>query len=87
VLGYPAALTGIGGGVFLKPLLILLHWTPAKVAGGISARFILVNSVARLGKAAVHGQPRALFASLLGAVGALAVVLWIAAARLWLTGK
>ena len=36
-LGLLAGLTGIGGGVFLTPLLIFLNWTPAKVAGGISA--------------------------------------------------
>jgi uncharacterized membrane protein YfcA len=109
VLGLLAGLTGIGGGVFLTPLLIFLHWTPAKTAGGISALFILVNSVAGLaglGKAAVHWQPVALFAPLLGAAGALAgtyfgvrrwaptsfrralaLVLWIAAAKLLLTGK
>lgn len=48
-LGLLAGLTGIGGGVFLTPLLIFLNWTPAKIAGGISALFIVVNSVAGLG--------------------------------------
>ena len=109
VLGLLAGLTGIGGGVFLTPLLIFLHWTPAKTAGGISALFILVNSVAGLvglGSLALDWQPIALLAPLLGAVGALAgtylgvrrwaptsfrralaVVLWIAAMKLLLTGK
>ena len=109
VLGLLAGLTGIGGGVFLTPLLIFLHWTPAKTAGGISALFILVNSVAGLvglGRSALDWQPIALLAPFLGAIGALAgtylgvrrwapesfrralaVVLWIAAVKLLLTGK
>jgi len=109
VLGLLAGLTGIGGGVFLTPLLIFLRWSPAKTAGGISALFILVNSVAGLlgfGKASLNWEPIALVAPLLGAAGALAgtwfgvkrwappafrralaLVLWIAAVKLLLTGK
>lgn len=66
-LGLLAGLTGIGGGVFLTPLLIFLKWTPAKVAGGISALFIVVNSVAGLaglGSKSLIWQP-----ALVGAVG------------------
>jgi hypothetical protein len=48
-LGYLAGLTGIGGGVFLTPMLLLLRWTPVKTAGGVSALFIVVNSAAGLG--------------------------------------
>jgi len=73
-LGFLAGLTGIGGGVFLTPLLIFLNWTPAKVAGGISALFIVVNSIAGLaglaGKALVW-QPMFLGAIVLGIAGAL----------------
>jgi uncharacterized membrane protein YfcA len=74
VLGLLAGLTGIGGGVFLTPLLILLHWTPSKVAGGISALFIVVNSMAGLlglGASALVWQPLYLVAIALGIVGAL----------------
>ena len=73
-LGFLAGLTGIGGGVFLTPLLILLNWTPAKVAGGISALFIVVNSVAGLvglGNRALIWQPRFIGAVVLGVAGAL----------------
>jgi hypothetical protein len=72
-LGFLAGLTGIGGGVFLTPLLILLHWTPAKVAGGISALFIVVNSVAGLvglGHRALIWQPMFIGALVLGVAGA-----------------
>ena len=60
MLGLLAGLTGIGGGVFLTPLLIFLRWSPVKMAGGISTLFIVVNSVAGLaglGGQAVIGQP------------------------------
>ena len=73
-LGFLAGLTGIGGGVFLTPLLIFLNWTPAKVAGGISALFIVVNSVAGLvglGGKALIWQPVFVGAVVVGVAGAL----------------
>jgi uncharacterized membrane protein YfcA len=48
VLGFLAGLTGIGGGVFLSPLLYLFRWVKPKVTGGIAAGFIVLNSVAGL---------------------------------------
>lgn len=48
VLGFLAGLTGIGGGVFLSPLLYLLRWVKPKTTGGIAAGFIVVNSLAGL---------------------------------------
>ncbi len=48
VLGFLAGLTGIGGGVFLSPLLYLLRWVKPKTTGGIAAGFIVLNSVAGL---------------------------------------
>ena len=47
-IGLVSGLTGTGGGIFLSPLLIVLGWgTPARVAG-VSAPFILLNSIAGL---------------------------------------
>jgi uncharacterized membrane protein YfcA len=74
-LGWLAGLTGIGGGVFLTPLLIFLRRVPAKTAGGISALFIVVNSVAGLigmGDPAWIGSPAFIAAPAVGAAGALA---------------
>ncbi len=48
VLGFLSGLTGVGGGIFLSPLLLLLGWAPIKVISGVSAAFILVNSIAGL---------------------------------------
>ena len=48
VLGGVAGLTGIGGGVFLSPLMLLLRWSSPKTSGGIAAGFIVLNSAAGL---------------------------------------
>jgi len=45
-LGFLAGLTGIGGGIFLSPVIILARWADSKTTAGISAAFILVNSIA-----------------------------------------
>jgi hypothetical protein len=47
-LGLLAGLTGVGGGIYLGPILILLGWQDAKGTAGISAAFIAVNSVTGL---------------------------------------
>lgn len=46
ILGFLSGITGVGGGIFLSPLLVFFRWAPLKVISGISAAFILVNSVA-----------------------------------------
>lgn len=46
ILGFLSGLTGVGGGIFLSPLLLLCRWTETKVISGIAAAFILVNSIA-----------------------------------------
>ena len=48
LLGFLSGLTGIGGGVYLSPLLLLLHWTTMRGSAAIAAGFILVNSIAGL---------------------------------------
>ena len=47
-LGLLSGLTGIGGGIFLSPLLILTGWEETRRTAGASAAFILVNSIAGL---------------------------------------
>ena len=47
-LGVLSGLTGVGGGIFLSPLLLLLGWAGTKQTSAISAPFILVNSLAAL---------------------------------------
>jgi len=47
-LGFLAGLTGIGGGVFLSPLLYVFRWVKPKTTGGIAAGFIVLNSISGL---------------------------------------
>jgi uncharacterized membrane protein YfcA len=45
-IGFVSGLIGVGGGIFLSPVLIWMGWAKLKVVAGISAVFILVNSLA-----------------------------------------
>ena len=45
-IGLLSGLTGIGGGVFLSPVVLLLRWLPIRRASGTAAAFILINSLA-----------------------------------------
>lgn len=47
-LGFLAGATGIGGGVFLSPVLVLLGWGTVREAGNVAAAFIVLNSAAGL---------------------------------------
>ena len=48
VLGLVSGLTGVGGGIFLSPLLLLFHWANMRGCIAIAAAFILLNSLAGL---------------------------------------
>jgi uncharacterized membrane protein YfcA len=48
-LGFLSGLTGVGGGIFLSPLLIFMRWASVPVTSGVAALFILINSIAGLG--------------------------------------
>lgn len=47
-IGLLAGLTGVGGGIFLSPLLLLANWATVRQTAGVSVAFILVNSIAGL---------------------------------------
>jgi uncharacterized protein len=46
--GYLAGLVGIGGGIFLAPILHLTRWGSSREIAGTASLFILVNSLAGL---------------------------------------
>jgi uncharacterized membrane protein YfcA len=48
VIGLVSGLIGVGGGIFLSPIIIMMGWTSVKKASGVAALFILCNSLAGL---------------------------------------
>ena len=76
-IGWLSGAVGVGGGIFLSPLLLFLRWATPKQAAAASAGFILVNSLAGLvGRAARSGLaygplvPLLVAASIGGLIGA-----------------
>ncbi|MDB4881171.1 MAG: putative permease [Gemmatimonadetes bacterium] len=56
-IGLLSGLTGVGGGIFISPLLLFMGWAEMRQASGVAALFILVNSAAALlGNPASLGQ-------------------------------
>jgi uncharacterized membrane protein YfcA len=56
VIGFISGLTGVGGGVFLAPILIGMRWASPKQTAALSAPFILGNSTVGLVGALHAGQ-------------------------------
>jgi hypothetical protein len=56
-LGYFAGLVGIGGGIFLAPLLHLFRWEAARGIAATASLFILVNSLFGLGGQMLKNGP------------------------------
>jgi uncharacterized protein len=54
-IGLLSGLTGVGGGIFLSPLVLLMGWADVRRTAGVSAAFILVNSLAGLVGLALAG--------------------------------
>lgn len=48
IIGLVSGLVGVGGGIFLSPIIIMANWTTVRNASGIAALFILCNSLAGL---------------------------------------
>ena len=45
-IGLLSGMVGVGGGIFLTPLILFMGWAGTKQTAGVSAMFILVNSIA-----------------------------------------
>ncbi len=73
-IGLLSGMVGVGGGIFLSPLILFMGWAGTKQTAGVSAMFILVNSIAGMAGhlASVKFLPDAIgywaFAAVLGGV-------------------
>lgn len=45
IIGFISGMVGIGGGIFLAPILHLTHWSTPKKIAATASLFILVNSI------------------------------------------
>ena len=55
-IGLLSGLTGTGGGIFLSPVILIMGWAGPKATAGISAPFIMANSVAGLTGGLIKGS-------------------------------
>ena len=55
-IGFVSGIIGVGGGIFLSPIMLLNKWASAKNIAATSALFIWVNSAAGITGAAISGQ-------------------------------
>jgi uncharacterized protein len=72
VIGLLSGLTGVGGGIFLSPVLLLMRWAPIRTTAAVSATFILANSAAGLAghlSSVGHLHPMVLAWAVLAGVG------------------
>ncbi|MGB2867066.1 MAG: sulfite exporter TauE/SafE family protein [Bacteroidota bacterium] len=54
-IGLLSGVVGVGGGIFLSPIMILMKWADTKQTAAVSALFIVVNSIAGLGGRFLRG--------------------------------
>jgi uncharacterized membrane protein YfcA len=84
VIGFISGLIGVGGGIFLSPTLLALGWAAPKTTAGISAPFILVNSIVALvaGSLTVQTLPNELPLLATGALAGAFLGTWLGLERL-----
>mgnify|MGYP001274524441 FL=1 len=56
IIGFFSGVIGVGGGIFLSPIILLFGWSDPKTTAGVAAIFIWVNSAAGLVGSSVSGQ-------------------------------
>lgn len=72
VIGLLSGMIGIGGGIILSPVIIFLGWADVKTTAGVSALFILVNSLAGLLGSGTMGfalEPQLMYMAVLAFAG------------------
>ena len=56
IIGLLSGIIGVGGGIFLSPIILLFGWSDPKTTAGIAALFIWVNSASGLIGSSISGQ-------------------------------
>lgn len=56
IIGLLSGVVGVGGGIFLSPIILLFGWGDAKTTAGVAAAFVWLNSAAGLAGNAISGQ-------------------------------
>lgn len=54
-IGLLSGIVGVGGGIFLSPLMVIMKWATTKQTAAVSALFIVVNSLAGLAGRGLRG--------------------------------
>jgi hypothetical protein len=54
-IGILSGIVGVGGGIFLSPVMILMRWADAKKTSATAAAFVVINSIAGLAGRATKG--------------------------------
>lgn len=82
-IGFVSGLIGVGGGIFLSPILLMLNWAGPKTTAGISAPFILVNSAVALiaGSLTVQSLPGELPLLVAAALAGACLGTWLGLVR------
>ena len=70
-IGLLSGIVGVGGGIFLSPVMMLFRWADAKKTSAVASLFIVVNSLAGLAGRFVKGEVA------IGAFGPLIVVAFL----------
>jgi len=55
-IGFLSGVLGVGGGIFLSPIMLCCRWATAKQTAATSACFIVINSLAGLGGRYLRGD-------------------------------
>ncbi len=72
-VGFLSGMVGIGGGIFLSPLLNMIQWKDARIIASLASFFILINSLSGLVGLSVAGTLSIKWSFVLPLLGAVAV--------------